>query len=418
MPVAEQIVDPAVAFNPLDPSFMGDPGALLAYARREEPVFFSPVVNAWVLTRYDDVEAVLRDPRRFTSFGTLSITDLLSDPVRELVAERIPMEGTLVGLDGEVHARLRRVLNHAFTAQRVRELERDVTELTDSLVSDFRRTGDADLVADLCYPLPLWTISRLIGLPDDEVGTFRQGVDDWAELTTAHLFGAPLERQLFLAQRIISLHDRVEELFEERRREPRNDLLSAIVAREVPDQLSAREMLSLVPGLFLAGHETTAQALAMGIYHLLEDRRLWWEIVDDPSRIDAVVEELVRRDAAVFGMWRNVIEDCVIAGTPIPSGSRLYLSFWSANLDETRFEDPLRIDVARTGRPHLGFGRGVHHCIGAPLARAEMRVALSTLVRDFPDLRLAREFSPGYRPHFFLRGIERLDVTSITYFTR
>lgn len=418
MRVATQVLDPAVSFNPLDPSFMRDPGPVLDFARRERPVFFSPVVNAWVVTRFDDVEAILRQPERFTSHEILSISDLLSPPVRELVSGRVPMEGTLIGLDGSMHTRLRRVLSHAFTLQRVRELERDVADLTDSLIADFRRIGNANLVTDLCYSLPLWTITRLIGIPDEEIGVFRQGVEDWAELTTAYLFGAPLERQIALAERIIALHERVTELFDERRRNPRNDLLSAIVAREVPDELTAQEMLSLVPGLFLAGHETTAQTLAMGVHHLLEDRRLWWKLVDDPAQVEPTVEELLRRDGPVFGMWRNVAEDCEIAGTAVPAGSRLYLSFWSANLDETRFESPLTIDTARASRLHLAFGRGVHYCIGAPLARMELRVALSTLVRDFPDLRLARNFAPTYNPHFFLRGLSRLDVESITVFAR
>jgi cytochrome P450 len=406
------------AFNPFDQAFIQDPGPLLAFARREVPVFFSPAVNAWVVTRFDDVQQVLREPQRFTSKEILSITDLLSPEVRELVGERIPMEGTLIGLDGEVHQRLRRVLNGAFTPARIAELEADVTELATTLLADFARRGSADLVAELCYSLPLWTISRLIGIPDDEVPTFRRGIEDWAELTTAYIMGASLEHQLALAERIIALHERIEELFDERRRAPRADLLSAILEREESDHLTRHEMLSLVPGLFLAGQETIAQTLALGLHHLLEDRRLWWSLVDDPSLVEPMVEELLRRDGPVFGMWRNVTEDCTIAGTSIPAGSRLYLSFWSADVDAMRYVEPEELDVARASRLHLAFGRGVHYCIGAPLARMELRVALSMLARDYPDLRLARDFSANYMPHFFLRGLTSLNVESITYFTR
>jgi cytochrome P450 len=409
-------VDVATAFNPLDPAFVQNPAPLFAYARREEPVFFSSAVNAWVVTRFEDVEAVLRDPRRFTSKDVLSITDLLSPEVRELVGDKIPMEGTLTGLDGEIHTRLRRVLNHAFTTKRIAELEVDVTELADGLLTDFRRRGSADLVSEFCYSLPLWTITRLIGIPDEEMPMCRQGVEDWADLTLAFILGADLEHQLTLARRIIGLHDRIEELFDERRQVPRNDLLSEIVARERSEDLTAHEMLSLVPGLFLAGHETIAQSLAMGLYHLLSDRRRWWALVDNPDSVDDVVEEILRLDGPVFGMWRNVTEDCVIAGVEVPSGSRLYLSYWSGNLDDTRYEHPEEIDVEQASRLHLAFGRGIHYCIGAPLARMELRVALSMLVREFPDLRLADGFTPTYRPHFFLRGVESLDVDSITVF--
>ena len=409
-------VDVATAFNPLDPAFMQNPGPFFEYARREEPVFFSPAVNAWVVTRFEDVEAVLREPRRFTSKDILSITDLLSPEVRELVEGKIPMEGTLIGLDGEIHTRLRRVLNHAFTTQRIAELEVDVTELADGLLEKFRRSGSAELVAELCYLLPLWTITRLIGIPDAEMPMCRQGVEDWADLTLAFILGADLDHQLTLARRIIGLHERIEELFDARRRVPRNDLLSEIVAREKSDDLTPHEMLSLVPGLFLAGHETIAQSLAMGIYNLLSDRRRWWALVDNPDSVDDLVEEILRLDGPVFGMWRNVAEDSVIAGVSIPAGSRLYVSYWSGNLDAARYEQPGEIDVERANRLHLAFGRGVHYCIGAPLARMELRVALSMLVREFPDLRLDEGFTPTYRPHFFLRGIESLPVDSITVF--
>jgi len=408
----------AEGFNPFDPVFIQDPAPLLDYARREAPVFFSPAVNAWVVTRFEDIEAILRDPLRFTSKDILSITDLLSPEVRDLVGDRIPMEGTLIGVDGEMHTRLRRVLNHAFTTKRIAELEVDVTALTHDLLTDFRRRGSADLVSEICYSLPLWTISRLIGIPDDEISMCRQGVEDWSELSTAYIMGADLEHQLTLARRIIGLHVRVDQLFDERRRRPRNDLLSEIVAREESEHLTRHEMLSLVPGLFLAGHETTAQSLAMGLLHLLSDRRRWWALVDDPSTVDAVVEEMLRVDSPVFGLWRNVTEDCVIADVSVPAGSRLYLSYWSGNLDPARYPHPNEMDVARANRLHLAFGRGVHYCIGAPLARMELRVALTALVRDFPDLRLADDFTPTYRPHFFLRGLQDLRVDSTTYFVR
>ncbi|HEV2426762.1 MAG TPA: cytochrome P450 [Acidimicrobiales bacterium] len=384
---------------------------MVEVARREAPVFFSPAVNAWVITRFADAEAVLRDPARFTSRDILSITDLLSPEVKSLVEGRVPMEGTLSGLDGEVHARLRRVLNHAFTTARIAELEVDVTELVERLVAPLRGQTDAELVADLCYPLPLWTITRLIGIPDDEMPVFRRGVEDWAALTVAYINGVDLELQLAMAERIIGLHDRIEELFDERRATPRSDLLSAIVAREESDALTPREMLSLVPGLFLAGHETIAQALAMGLYHLLERPERWEALVAAPETVESVIEKALRLDGPVFGMWRNAAVDVELGGVTVPAGSRVYVSYWSANLDAERYPDPGGFDPARANRLHLGFGRGIHYCIGAPLARMELRVALTTLARDFPGLRLAPGFAPEYTPHFFLRGIRALPVT-------
>lgn len=400
----------AVQFNPFDPSFVADPDVVARVARAEAPVFFSPAVNAWVVTRFADAEAVLRDPARFTSQDILSITDLLSPEVRALVGGRVPMEGTLSGLDGEVHARLRRVLNHAFTTSRIAELEVDVTELVDGLLAPLRARGNAELVGGLCYPLPLWTITRLIGIPDEEMPRFRQGVEDWAALTVAHISGVDLEMQLAMAERIIGLHDRIEDLFAERRAEPRSDLLSAIVAREESDQLTEREMLSLVPGLFLAGHETIAQALAMGLYHLLREPARWAAFVAAPESVESVIEEALRLDGPVFGMWRNAVVDAELGGVLVPAGSRVYVSYWSANLDPARYPDPDGFAPERATRLHLAFGRGIHYCIGAPLARMELRVALLALAREFPGLSLAPGFSPEYTPHFFLRGIRALPV--------
>ena len=363
-----------------------------------------------MITRFADAEAVLRDPVRFTSKDILSITDLLSPEVRALVEGRVPMEGTLSGLDGEAHARLRRVLNHAFTTSRIAELEVDVTELVERLVAPLRGRGAAELVADLCYPLPLWTITRLIGIPDDEMPRFRQGVEDWAALTVAYINGVDLELQLAMAERIIGLHDRIEELFDERRAAPRSDLLSAIVAREDSDRLTAREMLSLVPGLFLAGHETIAQALAMGLYHLLSERDRWEAFVAAPETVESVIEEALRLDGPVFGMWRNAVVDVELGGVTVPAGSRVYVSYWAANLDAARYRDPGGFAPERASRLHLAFGRGIHYCIGAPLARMELRVALTALAREFPGLRLDDGYRPEYTPHFFLRGIRELRV--------
>jgi cytochrome P450 len=308
------------------------------------------------------------------------------------------------------------VLNHAFSTKRIAELEVEVTELTTALLEPFSRRGTSDLVQELCYPLPLVTITRLVGIPAEELPLFRQGVEDWGFLTLAYVMGASLEEQLTATRRLIALHDRIEELFDERRRVPRNDLLSEIVAREHSEQLTRREMLSLVPGLFLAGYETIAQSLAMGLYQLLSDRSWWEALVDDPSSVEAVIEEMLRHDGPVFGMMRNVTEECEIAGVTIPAGSRLYLCYWSANLDDARYTEPEEFDVSRASRLHLAFARGIHYCIGAPLARMELRVALTTLARDYPTLRLEDGFVPTYSPRFFLRGASDLRVDSTMSF--
>jgi cytochrome P450 len=398
----------ADAFNPFDAEFMLDPGPVLEYARRSDPVFFSPLVNAWVVSRYDDVAGVLRDPDRFTSKEILSIKDLLSPEVSAYFGDKIPMEGTLIGVDRPQHTRLRRVLQQAFTPGQVNQLEPGLGTLVGGIVERIRPEGTADLLRELAYPLPLVTISRLIGITDEEMSFFRQAVEDWSALTVAYIQGVGLDDQMILAERIMGMHERVLELLEERRAAPKDDLLSLLVAPN-EENLTDHELLSLVPGLFLAGHETTANVLANALWHLLSVPGRWERLVNDPSTIEATVEEILRLDTSVLGMWRNVTADSVIADVNIPAGQRLYLAFWSANRDDTRFSRPDEFDPERSNVGlHLAFGRGIHFCIGAALARLELRVALTVLAESLPTLHIAAGFVPAYRPHFFLRGLDSL----------
>jgi cytochrome P450 len=399
----------ADAFNPFDLAFMADPGPVLELARRDEPVFFSPFVGAWVVTRYEDVDRILRDPERFPSKEILSIKDLLSPEVATYFGDRIPMEGTLIGVDAPQHTRLRRVLQKALTPGRITELEDGLRQIALNIVERLRPMGTADLLSELAYPLPLVTITRLIGIPDEEVPVFRQAAEDWAALSVAFIQGVAIEEQMRLAEGIMAMHERVLALFGERRAEPKDDLLSALVAQQDSQRLSDYELLSLVPGLFLAGHETTANLLANALWHLLSERGAWEGFVNDPATVGNIVEEILRLDTSVLGMWRNVAQDCEISGVPIAAGQRVYLAFWSANRDESRYPGAAVFDPTRSGSaPHLAFGRGIHFCIGAQLARLELRTALTVLAESLPELRLADGFEPSYRPHFFLRGLDSL----------
>jgi len=397
-------------FNPLEPAFFNDPGPLLERARRESPVFFSPVVNAWVITRFADVEAVLKDPAHFTSKDILSITELLSPEVAAYFGDSIPMEGTLIGVDAPEHSRLRGVLSRAFVPSRIAQLKDDVTDLVRHFVDEMKPFDHADLVDALCTPLPLSVIVRLIGFPDDEVPLFSKAVEDWTALSVAYLMGVPLEEQMVLAERIVDVHAKVLTALAERRRAPQEDLLTTIVDQQESEKLTDREMLSLIPGLILAGRETVSNVLAAGLFHLLKDRRRWEDLIARPETVENVVEEMLRLDGPVFGMWRNVVSDTDIAGVAIPGGSRVYLTFWSANVDETHYRGANEFIEARANKLHLAFGRGIHYCIGAPLARLQLRTTLSILADELPGLRLSDGFQPEFRPHFFLRGMATLPV--------
>ncbi|HVC13403.1 MAG TPA: cytochrome P450 [Acidimicrobiales bacterium] len=409
---------PGVAddFNPFFGPFVDDPAPVFARARVEEPVFFSPILNSWVVTRYQDVVTVVRDPERFSSFEILSIRDLLSPEVAERVGDEIPMEGTLIGLDPPVHTRLRRVMQNTFTPTRVagweKEIEALARQLVDAMVEGAGDERRADLISSVLFPLPLTVVLRLIGIPEAELERSAATCKDWNDLAVAFLSGVPLEEQLRMADAVLGFHHYVLELIAEREAEPADDLISALVAVRREEGLSDRELLSLLPGLVLAGHETTANLLANTLSHVLARDGVWPAICSGELPVAEVVEETLRYDGPVIGMPRIVTADTELGGAELRAGERVYVSYWSANRDEQWLGDA---DEFLPGRqqapPHLAFGRGIHHCIGAPLARLEASVTIRLLAARLPGLHLVEGFVPEHVGHFFVRKLAALDVS-------
>jgi cytochrome P450 len=399
------------AFNPFDVAFMTNPDEVLTRARDEESIFFSPIMNAWIVTRYDDVVSVLRDPELFCSKEILSINELLSPEVIELFGDEIPMEGTLIGVDPPDHTRLRSVMESSFTPSSVATHEAMVRWACDELVDGIMQGSSADLLSQFSYPLPLRVVALLLGMPKKAMPSLRRGVKDWPDLAIALLMGVPLDQQLKMANNILEMHRMISRLIEERYDRPQNDLLTVIAQGRDQFDLSEREMLSLVPGLFLAGHETLAHELTNVLWRLLSVPERWRSMVEDPSRAPQFFDEALRCDPSVYGMWRIATRDTPLLGQSVLAGQKLFLVYLAANRDERHYVDAnsFMLDRGRAA-PNLAFGRGIHHCIGAPLARLEARIALEVLARRMPDLRLADGFTPAYQPHPFLRGMAELPV--------
>lgn len=400
------------AFNPFDTVFMTAPDAVLARARDAETIFFSPILGAWIVTRYDDVVSVLRDPELFCSKEILSITELLSPEVIELFGDEIPMEGTLIGVDRPDHTRLRSVMESSFTASAVASHEAMIRFACDVLVDGIERGSSADLLSQFSYPLPLRVVALLLGMPKRAMPSLRRGVKDWPDLAIALLMGKPIDQQLAMAHNILEMHRMITRLIDERYVRPQNDLLTVIARGRDEFSLSEREMLSLVPGLFLAGHETLAHELTNVLWRLLSVPKRWRELVEDPSLAPQFFDEALRCDPSVYGMWRIATRDTQYLGQSILAGQKLFLVYLAANRDERQYADANSFTLDR-GRvaPNLAFGRGIHHCIGAPLARLEARVALEVLTMRLPKLQLADGYTPTYQPHPFLRGMAELPVT-------
>jgi cytochrome P450 len=220
-----------------------------------------------------------------------------------------------------------------------------------------------------------------------------------------------LDEQNAMATHILEMHRLVARLIEARYERPEHDLLTVIAKGRDDQHLTPHEMLSLVPGLFLAGHEAPANVLSNLLWRLLSVPQRWQSLREDPSLAQSYFDEALRCDPSVFGMWRIAAHETEVLGQPIAAGEKLFLVYFSTNHDETHYRDADTFSVAR-GRvaPNLAFGRGIHHCIGAPLARLECRVALEVLAARLPDLRLADGFVPSYAPHPFLRGMTELPV--------
>lgn len=411
VPSTDETIPLESAFNPFDTVFMTEPDAVLSRARDQAAIFFSPILNAWIVTKYDDVVSVLRDPELFCSREILSITELLSPEVIELFGDEVPMEGTLIGVDPPDHTRLRSVMESSFTPSSVASHEAMIRYACEELVDGIAGGTSADLLSQFSYPLPLRVVALLLGFPKKAMPSLRRGVKDWPDLAIALLMGVPLDEQLKMANNIVEMHRMIARLIEERYVRPANDVLTVIAQARDEYSLSEREMLSLVPGLFLAGHETLAHELTNVLWRLLSVPERWAALVEDPSLGPVFFDEALRCDPSVYGMWRIATRDTELLGQSVTAGQKLFLVYLAANRDERHYADANSFSIER-GRvaPNLAFGRGIHHCIGAPLARLEARVALEVLTSRLPGLRLADGYTPTYQPHPFLRGMAELPV--------
>jgi hypothetical protein len=372
-------------FNPFLPEFRVDPYPFYRALQTKHRVYVSRVMGgAYLLSRYDDVVTVLGDARFSVDRPQADVFRRLQ-PFRGLSPDFTrAILSTLLMTDPPAHTRLRRLVNKAFTPRVVERLRERVQELVDELLDAVVARGTMELVHDLAYPLPVIVIAELLGIPVDDHARFKEWSDTLAVLLDPlqAVDGlAPTER----AYDEIAAYMRP--IFAERRRAPRDDLLSALVAVEDEGQtLSETELLSLSMLILGAGHETTTNLVANGVLALLRNPAERRRLQDDPSLIGSAVEEFLRYDSPVQVTDRVATIDCEVAGRPIRKGAVVALLLGAANRDPARFPDPDRLDLGRGDNHHLSFGHGAHFCLGAALARVEAQITIATLLRRFPDL--------------------------------
>jgi cytochrome P450 len=392
-----------VTFNPMDPDFVADPYPTYHRLRAEDPVHQSPL-GFWVLTRYEDVVAALRDSR------------LIKEPLAAFVAARmgtpVPAMGvSMLDRDPPDHTRLRSLVSKAFTPRVVEGLRPQIQKMVDDLLANVEAKGSMDLIEEFAYPLPVSVICQMLGVPVKDSDRFRVWGLDIARGLDGILLppDSPIRARSIESRRALAAYFR--ELIAERRAAPRGDMLSALIAaEEAGDKLNEEELLATCILLLVAGHETTVNLIGNGTLTLLRHPDQLRRLREDPTLIGSAVEELLRFDGPVQRTARIPDADITIGGKTIGKGELVMPFIGAADRDPAQFPDPDRLDLGRADNRHIAFGWGIHFCLGAPLARVEGQIAINTLIRRFPKLALATD-RPEYRQSLTLRGLTSLPVT-------
>ncbi len=392
------------AFNPMDPEFLADPYPTYHRLRDEDPVHHSPL-DFWVLTRYEDVAAVLRDPR------------FIKEPLVSMVAARFgvtvpPGVGlSMLDRDPPDHTRLRSLVSKAFTPRVVEGLRPRIQKMVDDLITRAEAVGTMDLIEEFAYPIPVNVICEMLGVPVEDHEQFK----GWSLDIARGLDSVWLPPESEIPKRSgaarHAIGDYMRGLIAERRASPRGDLLSALIAaEEAGDKLSEDELIATCILLLIAGHETTVNLIGNGTLALLRHPEELRRLRETPGLITSAVEELLRYDGPVQRTARITSTEVTIGGRTIPRDEMVMPFIGAADRDPSQFPDPDRLDLGRADNRHIAFGWGIHFCLGAPLARVEGQIAIDTLVRRLPRLALVDD-EPAHRQSLTLRGLKALPVT-------
>lgn len=390
-----------------------NPYPIYSVIRTVRPVLEVPVPNyagpgAWMLTRYRDVHSALRDPRFSVERLRAPLMRDNLDRMPEFLRQNATGMRSMLTMDAPDHTRVRKLVNKAFTPKRIAALRGHIEAIVGELADEAQAKGTFDLIHDLAEPLPAIVIAELLGVPAEDHRQFRQ----WSS-TMINGFASPSgEGRATGAEAARQIFDYLADIIAARRRAPREDLISAMIAaQEERDALSDAELLATGNLLLLAGHETTTNLIGNGTLALLREPDQWKRLCNEPALLPTAIEELLRYDGPVQATVRVALEDVAIDDHVIPEGSLVLVSIGSANHDPDRFEDPDQLDLARDPNPHLAFGFGTHFCLGAPLARLEARLAFDALTKRCPGLSLVED-RPVYRESPVLRGLTSLDVAA------
>jgi cytochrome P450 len=391
-------------YDPRHPDAVADPYPALKRLREEEPVHRSEVLGGWVLTRYEDVRAVLADRRMSADRMTPFFEHLEAERRARLRALEAVVRPWAVFNDPPAHGRLRGAMSRTVTAAAVQEMAPRIGRLVEDLLARVRGTGSMDVIADFAYPLPASVVMLLLGVPLHDIDRVKSWSDELALFVGGSLGSA--DKHARAERAAAELRERFGELLAARRREPRDDVLSALA----DDQLSDDEIVATAVLLLFAGHETTTHLIGNGLVALLRRPRELQRLRAGEVDLETAVEELLRFDPPGGAMVRVAQTTVEVGGCRIGAGERVFAMINAANRDPAQFADPDRLDVGRRENRHLTFGVGPHFCVGATLARLEARIAFEALTK-LHDLRLADDAALEWTDGLVLRGLRALPVT-------
>jgi len=399
-----------LAFAPDDLGFVADPYPVYAELRERKPVCYDELTDHWLVSRYVDVDALLRDRRfgrTYVHVATHAEMGRPEEPTSLAPFWHLIRSGIL-DMEPPDHTRVRSLVSKAFTPRMVEGLRDRIQTMMDELVDEVEGTGSFDLIETIAEPLPVAVIAELLGVPPGD----RQLLRPWsADICGMYELNPTDEAEATAVRACVEFSDYLRSLSRERRAAPSDDLISALgQVVDAGERLTEDELIGTCVLLLNAGHEATVNVTGNGWWSLYRNPDQLARLRGDPSLLPRAIEELLRWDTPLQMFERWVLEDFELHGETIPRGAELGLLFGSANRDPDVFDRPDDLDLGREPNPHVSFGAGIHFCLGAPLARLELTTSFGTLLRRLPAMELIEE--PTWKPNYIIRGLHELRVSA------
>ncbi|MFN3233566.1 MAG: cytochrome P450 [Alphaproteobacteria bacterium] len=398
----------------MDPAIQQCPFDHYAELRENAPVYQMPDTGFFIVTSYDLLMQVMKN---FKVFSNLAPGGQRAGVTSEEAERIIKEEGygrfipTIVNNDPPGHTAYRSLVNDAFRAGRIRQMEDYIDDVVEDLIAKFEDQPDCEVVADLAVPVPMYVIADQLGVPRTEFKRFKEWSDAWV---IGLGLPVPEEKLIEAAKLVVEMQHYMIARMKERRENPKDDVMSDLVQATYDGDrpLTDKEVLSIVEQILVAGNETTTNGIANGVMLMAQDQELQNRLRANPDQVKPFVEEVLRYESPVQGLFRYVTEDTELGGVAIPKGSTVMIRYASGNRDETKFDSACAFDMDRKNNgAHMAFGSGTHHCVGSQLARAEMQQSFKAMLRHFSRFELAVDPSDiVYHPSFALRGPVKLPL--------